>query len=97
MDRMSQLAAVRAAIDAEDPEGLLALGSPADEYSHEASIIAGKIHELSQRQGSPATAEQISEVVAEVWIEYFGPFEPTGLEKRKPLFLAVGRRLAGQA
>ena len=96
MDRIDQLAAVRAAIDAEDPEGLLGLGCPADEYCQEISIIAGKIHDLTQRQGSPATAEQISVLVEEVWIKYFGPFDAPDLEKRKPTFQAVGRRLAGQ-
>jgi len=96
MDRIKQLAEVRAAIDSEDPEGLLALGCPADEYSQEISIIAAKIHELTQRQGSPANAEQISGLVAEVWVKYFGPFNASDLERRKPSFQAVGRRLAGQ-
>jgi len=96
MDRINQLAAVRAAIDAEDPEGLLALGCPADEYSHEVSIIAAKIHELALRKGSQATAEEMAELVTEVWIQYFGPFNTIDLEKRKSSFLAVGHRLAGQ-
>lgn len=47
----------------EDPEGLLALGAPADEYAVEADDIARWL-----RDGRPVDAD----VLIEVWERWFG-------------------------
>jgi hypothetical protein len=48
----------------EDPEGLLGIGAPTDEYALEADDLARRL-----RDGRPVT----SEALAEVWERWFGP------------------------
>ena len=84
---------IKAALNAEDPEGLLAMGAPADEYESEASLIEARI--------APASADkldvgQIADIVAEVWNDRFGPFDADGLNKRHNAFSSVARRLLAQ-
>ena len=47
----------------EDPEGLLAIGAPYDEYAPEAEDLAQRL-----REGRPITGE----VLVEVWERWFG-------------------------
>jgi hypothetical protein len=96
MDRVAQLHIVKTALDAEDPEGLLALDCPADEYNQEASIIAGRIETLRTKQAAPLSVEQIASAVAEVWNKQFGPLTSEDLERRRPSFLAVANRISAQ-
>ena len=56
-------AAVKAVVDAEDPEGLLAMGAPADEYSPEVPDLVRLVAE--QRVTAAA--------VLAVWEHWFGP------------------------
>jgi hypothetical protein len=56
--------ALRAVIDRRDPEGLLALGAPSDEYDPEAADLA-----RLRSGGGPFTPT----TVAEVWERWFGP------------------------
>ena len=56
------IARVRAVIDALDPEGLLKMGAPDDEYGPEALDFANRIAE-----GEVMT----SEVVQRVWVRWF--------------------------
>jgi hypothetical protein len=63
--------AVRDILNRHDPEVLLELGGPEDEYDPEAEEIAGRL-----RGGQPVTAH----VLVEVWERWFGPsssYNPT--------------------
>jgi hypothetical protein len=58
------LAAVRAVLNEHDPEGLLELGAPADEYDPEAEEFVRLL----------ARGDEIkSAVVVDVWEHWFGP------------------------
>ncbi|OZM83790.1 hypothetical protein [Pseudonocardia sp. MH-G8] len=63
-DRPALRSALRAVVDRRDPEGLLALGAPPDEYDPEAADLA-----RLRSTGGPFTAT----TVAEVWERRFGP------------------------
>jgi len=39
---------IKAALDSEDIEGLVAIGCPPDEHNSEASLIEGRISKLTQ-------------------------------------------------
>jgi hypothetical protein len=56
-------AAVHAAVAGEDPEGLLALGTPADEYDPEIADLVGLVLNESVTEGR----------VLEIWEGWFGP------------------------
>lgn len=62
-DPIALRAAVRGIVDALDPEGLLAIGAPADEYSPEVDALAGLV------AAGPVTA---ADVLA-TWEHWFGP------------------------
>ena len=94
MDRLNQLRVVKSILWDEDPEGLRSAGCPADEYDHEASLIAGQIAALIAKQSAPLSIEQIAAAVAEVWNRQFGPFTAEDLEQRRPVFLSVARRIS---
>ena len=83
---------IKAALDSEDVEGLLAMGSPSDEYESEASLIEGRIVRLA---GNAPNVDQIAAIVAEVWDAQFGPFDPEGLDKRRVAFSSVARKIVG--
>ena len=64
VDRSAPFAQVLEVVNYYDPENLLAIGAPADEYECE-------VHDLSVRirSGEPMT----SDVVRTVWERWFGP------------------------
>jgi hypothetical protein len=62
-DPNTLLDAVRRVVDAQDPEGLLALGAPADEYSPEVAALAELV------AAGPVTDAG----VLAVWGHWFGP------------------------
>jgi hypothetical protein len=62
-DTRSPFAAVRAVLNQHDPEGLLAIGAPDDEYDPESEHFAGLL-----RDGQPITAA----VVTAAWHHWFG-------------------------
>lgn len=64
IDRRPPFEAVLQALGLEDPEGLLAIGAPSDEYAQEADALGQWL-----RVGRPVTAE----VLVEVWERFFGP------------------------
>lgn len=64
LDRRPPFGAVLVVLTRVDPEGLLAIGAPADEYAFEADELAGRL-----RDGRPVTTE----VLVEVWERWFGP------------------------
>ena len=64
LDRRPPLTAVLGVLNREDPEGLLAVGAPADEYEPEADDLARRL-----RDGRRITGEAL----VEVWEHWFGP------------------------
>jgi hypothetical protein len=74
----------------EDVEGLLALGAPADEYGAEATMVAAA---LSARRGSSLTQDVVSDIIARVWIQMFGPFSEEDLHQRQGAFARIALRI----
>lgn len=68
-DRRPPFPAVRDILNRHDPEGLLELGAPEEEYDPEAEEIAGRL-----RGGQPVTPH----VLVEVWERWFGPSSSYG-------------------
>jgi hypothetical protein len=81
---------IKAALDSEDPAGLLAMGAPADEYASEASLIEGRIAKVAVDK---VNVDQIADIVAEVWNSQFGPFDAEDLNKRRQAFSSVARKI----
>lgn len=81
---------IETVLQEEDIEGLLAFGSPKDEYSSEAIRMADNIN------GVPPdlrTESHVSRVVMKVWDEMFGPFGAEDLAKRSPVLRNVVQKL----
>ena len=64
LDRRPPFAAVLGVLSRKDPEGLLSVGAPADEYEPEADDLARRL-----RSGRGITGE----VLVDVWERWFGP------------------------
>jgi hypothetical protein len=86
---------VKAALNSEDIEGLVAMGCPPDEYDSEASLIEGRIAKLTQSGEKPLAENQVERIVAEVWNELFGPFDDEDMQERRSAFTAVARKIIG--
>jgi hypothetical protein len=95
-DRRLSFRQIKSILDKEDVEGLRAMGSPPDEYDSEASLIEREIAKLSNLEAKPLTTAQVATIVAEVWISEFGPFADEELEKRRPAFESVAKRILEQ-
>ena len=63
-DRRPPFAAVHDVLNHHDPEGLLEIGAPRDEYEPEVEEIATRL-----RNGQPVT----SGVLVQIWERWFGP------------------------
>lgn len=59
---------IEQALQAEDVEGLIALGAPADEYAMEAEKIANILQSLTKDE---LNEKNIAAVIASVWAEMF--------------------------
>jgi hypothetical protein len=90
-----RFAQIKAALDSEDIEGLLAIGCPPDEYDSEATLIDSRIAALRRLGGEPLGESETERIVAEVWNEMFGPFSDEDLQKRQPAFRSVARKIVG--
>jgi hypothetical protein len=88
---------IKAALDSEDIEGLVAVGCPADEYSGEASLIEDRIAKLTRFGDEPLGQSQVERIVAEVWNEEFGPFSDEDLTKRRSAFSSVARKITSSS
>jgi len=93
MNRWSRFREIKAALDAEDIEGLLALRCPSDEYDGEASRVESEMAKVTNYGEKPISAKQVEEIVARVWNDQFGPFGDEELGKRSPAFASVARKL----
>jgi hypothetical protein len=85
---------IKAVLDHEDIEGLLASGCPANEYDGEASLIESEIAKITDFGKKPLSIEQCERIVIDVWIKQFGPFKAEDLEMRGPAFSSVARKIA---
>lgn len=65
-------ATVKRVVDSADPEGLLGMDSPTDEYDAEIALITGRLVSLSHP--SPTAIE---EILMTVWQQQFGPLAST--------------------
>ncbi|HEY0760233.1 MAG TPA: hypothetical protein VGD59_13360 [Acidisarcina sp.] len=81
---------VQETLNTEDIEGLLELGAPGDEYSHEAEGITSALADLPEKE---LTEEKLASVVRGVWIRSFGPFSDVDIEKRSPAFKQVAHKI----
>ena len=85
---------IKAALDHEDIEGLLASGCPSDEYDSEASLIESEIARITDFGKQPLSAIQSERIIIDVWIRQFGPFKTEDLDIRGPSFSAVAKKIA---
>lgn len=76
-------------LQAEDIEGLIAIGAPDDEYSDEANEIAMSL------EGRNISEASVTPVIMEVWKKYFGPFSDEEFEKRIPALNEAVKKIAG--
>jgi hypothetical protein len=93
MDRQYLRKQVKVILDNADLEGLLALGAPQDEYDQEVALIESGIDGLRKTENVALTENQIADVVANVWSQQFGPFSDDEMNKRRPHFVGVARRI----
>jgi hypothetical protein len=85
---------VKAVLDHEDIEGLLASGCPADEYDGEASLIESEIAKATDFGNKNVSVAQCERIVIDIWIRQFGPFKREDLEMRSAAFAAVAEKIA---
>jgi hypothetical protein len=86
---------IKAALDSEDIEGLLAIGCPPDEYDSEANRIDSRITGLRRLGDEPLGESQVERIVADVWNEMFGSFSDEDFQKRQSAFTSVARKIVG--
>ncbi|MGA7400829.1 MAG: hypothetical protein WBW38_12465 [Candidatus Sulfotelmatobacter sp.] len=86
---------IKAALDREDIEGLLASGCPADEYDGEASLIESEIAKITSFGEKPLSQKQCERIIVDVWVSQFGPFKAEDLDMRAPAFSSVAQKIVG--
>lgn len=94
MTAWSRFREVKAALDAEDIEGLLSIGSQSDEYDGEAPPMESRIGSITNFGKKPLSAELCEKTVEEVWSSRFGVFDNEELQARAQAFGSVARKLA---
>jgi hypothetical protein len=94
MTAWSRFREIKAALDSEDIEGLLATGCPSDEYDGEASMIESDVAKITNYGEKPLTVEHCERIVIDVWIRQLGPFKAEDLRMRSSAFLSVARKIA---
>jgi hypothetical protein len=92
MSPWSKFREIKAALDSEDIEGLLAR-CPSDEYDGEASLIESGTARATNFGETPISTEVLQEIVAYVWNDRFGPFGPVEVQRRTLAFAAVAKKL----
>lgn len=94
MKPWSKFKDIKAALDSEDIEGLLALDCPPDEYDGEASLIESQIARLSDFGKRKIDLKQCERIVIDVWIDQFSPFKEQDLNMRSEAFSRVAQKIA---
>jgi len=82
-------ARIRHALNDEDPENLLKLGAPDDEYQTEADMIANL---LANVPPADRTLERVVAIIAGVWRHMFA-LSPEALKVRGSMFQRVAERI----
>lgn len=77
-------------LNAEDIEGLLAAGAPADEYETEARLISEALEHLPD---DDALIDRVTAIVTEVWNRMFGPFRDEEMRRRVPVYRRVAKAI----
>ena len=95
-DRRLTLQHIKSILNEEDVEGLCKMGCPPDEYDSEASLIESGIAKATNLGKTALTVAQIAAAIAEVWTSQFGPFASEELEKRRPAFESVAKKILKQ-
>jgi hypothetical protein len=85
----SVISVIEDALRAEDVEGLLELGAPRDEYSHEAERIASELRALGPND---ATEDRVADLIANVWANSF-ELSQEDIEKRYTALHRVARQI----
>ena len=80
---------IKSILREEDIEGFIQLGAPADEYDSEAR----KLECTLSTSGVVLSEEQIVKVLEDLWNEFFGPFDPEDIGKRRDAFRRVAHRI----
>ncbi len=83
------LPSVQELVRTADPEGLIAAGSPADEYDPEAQAILDVLHELS---ASEILAVPILPAIERIWQSSFS-LSAEDLARRRPALLALAKEI----
>jgi len=93
MTPWSRFREIKAALDRENIEGLLALDCPRDEYDGEASLIESGVAKVTSFGKNSVSPEEVEAIVREIWNSQFGPFNSGELEKRRSAFASVARMI----
>ena len=84
---------IDALLQAEDIEGLLEAGAPADEYAAESRNIAAALNTLEVDE---RTEDAIFAILSLEWVQSF-ELTPDELEKRLPAIRRVARRITSDS
>jgi hypothetical protein len=93
MTPWSRFREIKAALDREDIEGLLALDCPRDEYDGEASLIEGGVARATNFGKNKIGADTVQAIISQVWNSQFGPFDGEDIEKRRAAFASVAQEI----
>jgi hypothetical protein len=92
-DSVPSLSSMKRILDEEDIEGLLALGSPSDEYDAESRLIEGALSKLDNWESREIAAKRIEACIEEIWQRQFGPFDEPEASKRRPHIKKVAQKI----
>jgi|DewCreStandDraft_4_1066084.scaffolds.fasta_scaffold05374_12 hypothetical protein len=81
---------IRAILNREDIEGLLAIGAPQDEYDSEAETIGRAI---ASGDIKPQKQELV-EFLKQIWQQSFGPFSEEEWQKREDSIARVAQQIS---
>ena len=86
---------VKKALDEEDIEGLLAIGSPGDEYDGEASQIESLVAQKSEFGKRRLDKADLENLIQSIWASQFGPFSNDQIKLRQPAFRRIAEKIQG--
>jgi hypothetical protein len=84
------LASIKELVRDADTEGFIALGSPADEYDHEAELLFAAIGRLPTEK---LTAANIKPHIEIIWTRSF-EYDTVVLEQARPALLSLAQQIA---
>jgi hypothetical protein len=84
------LASIKELVRNADTEGFIALGSPADEYDHEAELLFAAIGRLPTEN---LTAANVTPHIEIIWTKSFD-YDNAVLEQARPALLTLAQQIA---